>query len=478
MGHRFARIPIGHVADKLRRSAWIVATAASCSTARPSEQAHDLDSVTTQQSLTASPPVNALTVSFMGPVDSLIASTGNLYWTSRYAGSGSRVWRAGKSNVPGQEIPLYTEQDTAASIVFFSNFVYAHTSDFFGYFVALYPSNGQSLSLIKRVPLTGGQAVTLATVPSGFASDLATDQATTLFWTDAGGVRKMAIDGGPVTTLFTGTARYLGIDASNVYFGAGTSIRRVPIAGGPDVQVVSVLGGVEALYVDATHGRIIYGEGGRTGGSVRSVPLAGGSISTYQESSAAQIFGVGSDGTRVFWTECFFRLDFDPGCELRQFDPISGRVSYTSTDIDDKPGNNRDFRDVQWDASGVYFATSTGVKRTCVGANFGLASCGCDPQATTCSQVVCGTTTNNCFQSVNCPSNCVPPATCSNITPNTCCVSNGDPCGDQCGGTATDNCGNVFNCHASCGLDGQCPCQGGRCDPTSNFCACYDGPCF
>src|SRR6516162_4397245 len=43
----------------------------------------------------------------------LIASTGNLYWTSKiyneFGPDTSVVWRAGKNNIPGNEVMLYHE---------------------------------------------------------------------------------------------------------------------------------------------------------------------------------------------------------------------------------------------------------------------------------------------------------------------------------------------------------------------------------
>jgi hypothetical protein len=432
---------------------------------------------TAGQALTPTTQVPSLDVSFRGAVDSLIASTGNLYWTTSNRLRTS-VWRAGKSNIAGQEIELYGENDTSTHSVKFKNFVYAHTSDFFGYFVSDTFDNSVRSTAIKRVPLVGGAAVTLATLPAGFVYDLATDQSTTLFWTDASGLHEMPIDGGPITNLFSGSATYLGLDATNVYFASDKSLMRVPKAGGTAVQVVSTPDFVSALYVDAAGSRIYWADGGgiagSTGTAVRSAPTAGGAIATYQQPRMYWLVnGVGSDGTRVFWTQCGIIDGILHSCVLSQFS--SGVATDTSEDF----ALNSGFGDVQWDASSVFFASDFGVRRTCVGANFGIAACGCDPLATTCWQKQCGPATNNCRQAVTCPNTCAPPAQCgSPVSPNVCCTSTGNPCGDQCAGTATDNCGNVFTCSSSCGLNGQCPCAGGRCDPTSNFCDCSSGPCF
>src|SRR5262249_3798207 len=65
----------------------------------------------------------------------LIASTGNLYWTSKiyneFGPDISAVWRAGKNNVPGNEIVLYKEYGDDR---YFGDIVYANPGAFYGYF--------------------------------------------------------------------------------------------------------------------------------------------------------------------------------------------------------------------------------------------------------------------------------------------------------------------------------------------------------
>ena len=163
----------------------------------------------------------------------LVASTGNLYWTSKsfneFGPDTSTVWRAGKNNVPGNEIALYQESGDDR---FFGDIVFANPGAFFGYFVASYQTPGGLKSQIKRVPLTGGAAVVIADTPAPKARDLLTD-GTKLFWIDAGGIRSVPIGGGPITTLFSdGFVGRISLDDSFVYFGEEFLIMRIPKNGG------------------------------------------------------------------------------------------------------------------------------------------------------------------------------------------------------------------------------------------------------
>jgi hypothetical protein len=152
-------------------------------------------------------------VSYNSP-SGLIASQGNLYWTSKtyseFFPSVLSVWRASKDNVPGSEILLYQEVQEPTEDTYFGDIVYAKVDDgtYYGYFVATYYTTSGVTSQIKRVPLTGGQAVVIAQSPEGRARSLQLDYRNDdhsvfyLDWIDDGGVRSVPIEGGAVTTMF------------------------------------------------------------------------------------------------------------------------------------------------------------------------------------------------------------------------------------------------------------------------------------
>ena len=141
------------------------------------------------------------TLAFTSP-RGLIASPGNLYWTSttsdEFGPDSSVVWRAGKSNMPGNEIALYGESGDDR---WFGAIVYANPGAFFGYFVANYIRPRGGHSPIKRVPLTGGPAIVIANRPAPIAHSGPVTDGTSLYWVDAGGIRSVALAGGPISTL-------------------------------------------------------------------------------------------------------------------------------------------------------------------------------------------------------------------------------------------------------------------------------------
>ena len=240
-------------------------------------------------------------------VDRLEQSTGNLYWTSHYINefgpSAATVYRASKSTAPGQEQALYTEY--ANGWFYFGDLTYAYTYDWHAYFVANYPSS--NVSQIKRVPLAGGNAVTLATSP-GFVGlrDIATD-GSYLYWADTKGLQKMAITGGAVKTLVAGyNVSSVAVDATRVYYSDGQWLRNVNKTGGN--PKVSAGGSTTVtsmhLHQGSTGSTIYWAE---QNAAVRSVATSGGWITTHQAPiGGRRASSVSFDGTRVLWTDCVY----------------------------------------------------------------------------------------------------------------------------------------------------------------------------
>ncbi len=245
----------------------------------------------------------AATLSYSQP-GRLTQSTGNLYWTADQTVQGRSqavVYRASKTNEPGQEQILYQELSLPPSPVDFEAITYANVGGtWYGYFVANYPA--QNESQIKRVPLTGGTAVVLATSSAVIGTrDLVTD-GSSLYWADAGGIRKMAITGGTVQTLVSGTTfAHLGLYESVLYYSSADSILTVPTSGGASTTVVSTPSTITALYPPSAADGLLWGE---ANGSVNSLdgdiynqvqaPVAGVSVSSVSDA-----------GGVILWAECF-----------------------------------------------------------------------------------------------------------------------------------------------------------------------------
>ncbi len=226
-------------------------------------------------------------------------STGNLYWTTTVAddatsSSTGHVYRMSKNVVPGTPRALYSE---TSSGLWFGDLTWAKVgASYYGYFVV----NDSSGSKIKRIPLGGGQATTLTTSTNQIGSrDLVTD-GTALFWADGQGLRRMSVAGGAVTELATGTnLRHIGLDASRVYYSAGSFIRSAPKAGGGTSPLVGITSAVRALFVRPGAPSTIYW--GEANGTVRSVS-PGGPLVIYQAATGRSISSVSFDGTRVLWS--------------------------------------------------------------------------------------------------------------------------------------------------------------------------------
>jgi hypothetical protein len=261
----------------------------------------------------------------------LAPSTGNLYWTSdstayRVQPSGAitvvytgHVWRASKSNVPGHEIQLYSEAHDYP--VDFQSITWALVGgQYYGYFVANYKSLG--ISQIKRVSLAGGAATTLVTSPAAIgARDLVND-GSYLYWADAGGIRKMPIGGGPVTTLVAGTTfSHVGLDATRVFYASGASIMTVAKAGGTPSVFVTASSAIRAMYVlpQNPNTQVYWGE---ANGAVHSYPSY---VTTYQAPapgvsiSSVSVGTTNSFGSWVMWGQCV-----SGSCGVLMRNPISG----------------------------------------------------------------------------------------------------------------------------------------------------------
>jgi hypothetical protein len=158
-------------------------------------------------------------------------SASELYWT---AAPGNRaigqVWRAARESRPGDETLLYEERHKYPTD--FESITWAQVhGQFYGYFVANYPTLDRSV--IKRIPLTGGPAVTVVRSPAYVGDrDLVTD-GTYLYWADGEGIRRAKIGGGTVKTLMPGTGfARVALDADRLFYTAGPEIKSIPKEGG------------------------------------------------------------------------------------------------------------------------------------------------------------------------------------------------------------------------------------------------------
>jgi hypothetical protein len=313
-----------------------------------------------QPSDTTSLQASVNVVAYCGDVCGFIASTGNLYFTSAYNNEfdpdTASFYRTSKSGTPGSERLLYQESGDRPGNYFFGRPVWAYTNGtYYGYFAANYSDFGVYTSQIKRIPLAGGSAVTLAYAPDYIGGqDLVTD-GSRLFWADRRGIRSMPIEGGAIQTLVpvSGSARVLiGLDATHLYYTLGTSLYRILKAGGPSTALATASKTITAIWVDTRYGTtglwaVFWGE---KDGAVRRIGTSG-YLTTYRDSYPGRdITSVGYTGIGLLWIECT-----QPGnsyCNIRK--------NYGTPVADGGVGA----RNLQWDSTSFYWVGSGSIRRS------------------------------------------------------------------------------------------------------------------
>ena len=251
-------------------------------------------------------------VSYRKP-DGLILSTGNLYFKSHDAATAT-VWRTAQSASPGQEILLYSEPGAR-----FGDIVFAQVDGvWWGYFFA----TKAGVITIKRVPLTGGAATTLATVTNidvvNSHRNLVTD-GVNLYWQDVNSIRKMPIRGGAITVLDTATPNTptagIALRNGNIIYASVAAIRYVPTSGAITSPLVRTIA-TAASRVTALH---VVSNGVYWGEQSGAVRLKVGSTTTTLPSSAGLVpTSISTNGYTAgaaqAWTQCgsqTCRLHFD-----------------------------------------------------------------------------------------------------------------------------------------------------------------------
>ena len=287
-------------------------------------------------SLGAPAAASAGTLSYSQP-HRLVPSTGNLYWTAGpQSDAVGQVWRASKQNQPGQETLLYQEQHTYPTD--FEALTWALVDgQYYGYFVANYPTLDKSV--IKRVSLSGGSAVTLGHSPAYVGDRDLVNDGTYLYWADEKGIRRMNIGGGKVKTLVSGTDFvHVGLDATRVFYSAGPDIDTVPKTGGSPSLWVADSSAITAMSVDATDEVVRYGD---ASGAVMQYPWVYPGVYYYQQPSPGEtITSVTLGYNTIYWGECG-----GGGCRISWWEN-TGQGSW--------PTNGAPI-DISADASGAYY---------------------------------------------------------------------------------------------------------------------------
>jgi hypothetical protein len=307
----------------------------------------------------------------------LVESTGNLYWTRniitgpfpfRWQG---RVYRAAKTNVPGQETVLYSESGSLGSS--FSNIAFANDHGvWYGYFIANYKTSG---TYIKRVPLDGSSgAVNIGPYPGiASANSPLLSDGTYLYFYGSDAIYQMPLDGS--AAYYVARVNYItafALDTQHVYFAQGNTQQNT---GGPVYaaykpnnynQVYSVIATTSLpVTAMATHP-------GANGNDANTAVYwsAGPSIYRYKQASGASLFSSASgaglgypttttslsfDGTNVDWTwsdtnsNCWVAYKYSADFSLGY-----GTLTYVGTN---------GARSVMGDASQIFYVDNAALER-------------------------------------------------------------------------------------------------------------------
>lgn len=304
--------------------------------------------VGTAQAAAATPTL----LSYTSPTR-LVQSTGNLYWTTNsYNRSSatytSTVYRASKTNTPGDEITLFSK--SSATPFSFGDLTYAQVGGtWYGYFVVNYPDAGYSQ--IARIGLTPTASATIlqSDVPMIGDDDLVTD-GSYLYWADAKGLHKTAIGGGGGTAVLASGTNFsrVGLNGSNVVYSAGDDILSVPKAGGTPTTLVAAASPISAMAVSepGDYEVLVYGES--NGAVIENGYIEPGdtTVETLEPARVGYtITTVGMNGPEAVFGEC----DGVTNCD------INGTTSTPGTPVDVQG----DGQSIYWGSNALYSMQDT-----------------------------------------------------------------------------------------------------------------------
>jgi hypothetical protein len=271
-----------------------LATAASAAASR-AESPH--------MSVPAAAPT-VTTLSIFEP-DHLLQSRGNLYWTYNVGSTGgqhhARLYSMSKAGPAGTAFLRYQESGT--DLIYFRALAYAKIgTQWYAYFVV--DNASTHTSVIKRVNLAGGSAVTIVASPRFIGSRGLVTDGRFLFWADEGGLRRSTMGGAGRTTLATGASfGSIDLDLTNVYFSFGSSVWSTPKSQSSLEREVTGTSAITSLDVHNTVLTSLYWS--ERNGSVRGRNFLSERV-TYQQPSTAgrRATSVSASGSRVAWTDC------------------------------------------------------------------------------------------------------------------------------------------------------------------------------
>ena len=150
---------------------------------------------------------------------------------------------------------------------------------------------------LKKAPLSGGAAVTIATGLTATISDLEVG-ATSVFVADASSIKRTPISGGTGTFAGNGYGPNMTIDATYVYYRSGCRLDKMGVNGGTSTGVVSSLGMTADMVNDATNVYIV-----EDGVRILKILKSSGTYTNLVTSGVTGQSKLATDGVSLYWTD-------------------------------------------------------------------------------------------------------------------------------------------------------------------------------
>jgi hypothetical protein len=173
-------------------------------------------------------------------------------------------------------------------------------------------------TLVFRVPIGGGAAVSLNSTPDTYDTTVQTGasgnvplavDATSVYWGDGAGVHKIPISGGTTTLLASAPeVSWLQVDSASAYFlSDGTNIGKVPLGGG----TVTSLAPISPVFGDGTG--VALGASGVywITDSLRETPLTGATTTVVSAGVPSSFDVLTVDSTSATWFSSDVAMGFN-----------------------------------------------------------------------------------------------------------------------------------------------------------------------
>jgi hypothetical protein len=152
---------------------------------------------------------------------------------------------------------------------------------------------------ISRVSKNGGTSTTLTTSSgTGIAVD-----SNNVYWSEygvGGAVKKIPLTGGSAVTLAPADfVISIAVDSTSVYYSDGGLIKKVGIDSGTVTSLTSEHHGVYTLAIDSTH--VYWIESLDWGAALKKVSKQGGTVTKLAQLASDNYYGIALDETYVYW---------------------------------------------------------------------------------------------------------------------------------------------------------------------------------